>query len=106
MLSFFIIDIDDKMHGLNGAIVQRYVNHLELVLSYCLSAPVKTRLVILLNRFCLFVCLFACLFACFFACLMVFNATFNNISVISWRSVLLVEETGGPGENHRPIASH
>jgi hypothetical protein len=29
-------------------------------------------------------------------CLMVFNATFNNISVISWRSVLLVEETGGP----------
>ena len=38
--------------------------------------------------------------------LMVFNATFNNISVISWRSVLLVEETGGPGENHRPVASH
>jgi len=25
---------------------------------------------------------------------MVFNTTFNNISVISWRSVLLVEETG------------
>jgi hypothetical protein len=24
---------------------------------------------------------------------MVFNATFNNISVISWLSVLLVEET-------------
>ena len=38
--------------------------------------------------------------------LMVFNATFNNISAISWRSVLLVEETGGPGENHRPVASH
>ena len=37
---------------------------------------------------------------------MVFNVTFNNISVISWRSVLLVEETGGPRENHRPIASH
>jgi hypothetical protein len=35
-----------------------------------------------------------------------FNATFNNISVISWWSVLLVEETGGPGENHRPVASH
>jgi len=31
---------------------------------------------------------------------MVFNATFNNISIISRRSVLLVEETGGPGENH------
>jgi hypothetical protein len=25
---------------------------------------------------------------------MVFNTTFNNISVISWRSVFLVEETG------------
>ena len=31
-----------------------------------------------------------------------FNATFNNISVISWRSVLLVEETEVPGENLRP----
>jgi hypothetical protein len=38
---------------------------------------------------------------------MVFNANFNNISVISWRSVLLVEETGGPKENHRTVsASH
>jgi len=37
---------------------------------------------------------------------MVFNVTFNNISFISWRSVLLVEETGVPGENHRPVASH
>jgi hypothetical protein len=34
---------------------------------------------------------------------MVFNATFNNISVISWRSVLLVEETGVPWENHGPV---
>jgi hypothetical protein len=37
---------------------------------------------------------------------MVFNATFNNISVISWRSVLLVEETGVPRENHKPVASY
>jgi hypothetical protein len=37
---------------------------------------------------------------------MVFNATFNNISVISWRSVLLVEEIGVPGEKHRLVASH
>jgi hypothetical protein len=37
---------------------------------------------------------------------MVFNATFNNISAILWRSVLLVEETAGPGENHRPAGSH
>ena len=31
---------------------------------------------------------------------MMFYATFNNISVISWQSVLLVEETGLHGENH------
>jgi hypothetical protein len=38
--------------------------------------------------------------------LMVFNATFNKISVTSWQSVLLVEETGGSGEKHRPVTSH
>jgi hypothetical protein len=32
--------------------------------------------------------------------IMVFNATFNNISFISWQPVLLVEETGVPGENY------
>jgi len=37
---------------------------------------------------------------------MVFNGNFNNISIISWWSVVLVEETGVPGENHRPVASH
>jgi hypothetical protein len=37
---------------------------------------------------------------------MVFHATFNNISVISWRSVLLVEETRVPEEILRPVASH
>jgi len=37
---------------------------------------------------------------------MVINAIFNNISVILWQSVLLVEESGVHGENHRPIASH
>ena len=34
---------------------------------------------------------------------MMFNVTFNNISVISWRSFVLMDETG---ENHRPITSH
>jgi len=34
---------------------------------------------------------------------MVFKATFNNISVISWLSVILVEETG---ESHQPVAGH
>jgi hypothetical protein len=37
---------------------------------------------------------------------MVFNATLNNISVISWQSVLLLEETGVPREIHRPATSH
>jgi hypothetical protein len=37
---------------------------------------------------------------------MVFNTTFNNISLISWQSVLLVEETRVLGANHRPAVSH
>jgi len=37
---------------------------------------------------------------------MVFDATLNNISAVSWRSVLLVEEDGVFRENHRPVASH
>jgi hypothetical protein len=32
------------------------------------------------------------------------NATFNAISAMLWRSVLLVEETGVPRENYRPAA--
>jgi hypothetical protein len=38
-----------------------------------------------------------------FGWFMVFNATFNNISVILRRSVLLMEETRVPGKNHRPV---
>jgi hypothetical protein len=36
---------------------------------------------------------------------MVFNTTYNNISAISWRSILLVEETRVLGENHSLFAS-
>ena len=37
---------------------------------------------------------------------MMFNTTFNNISVISWQSVsLFVEETRVPWGNHRPAVS-
>ena len=35
-----------------------------------------------------------------------FNATYNKILVVLWRLVLLVEETGVRGENHRPVESH
>jgi hypothetical protein len=38
--------------------------------------------------------------------IMIFNATFNNISIISWQSALLVEETGVHGGNHWSVASH
>ena len=34
------------------------------------------------------------------------NTTFSNNSAISWRSVLLVEETGVRGENYRSVTSH
>ena len=37
--------------------------------------------------------------------LFVLNATFSNISAISWRPVLVVEEAEVPGENHRSRAS-
>jgi hypothetical protein len=37
---------------------------------------------------------------CQFVCLMVFNATFNNISAISWRSVL-----GLPNNSYKPITN-
>ena len=33
---------------------------------------------------------------------MVSNANINNISVVSRRTILLVEETGVSGENHQP----
>ena len=36
----------------------------------------------------------------------VFNATFSNISAISWCPVLVVEEAGVSRENHRPWASN
>jgi hypothetical protein len=37
---------------------------------------------------------------------MVLNSTFKNISFISWRAVLLVEESGVHGERNRPVAGH
>jgi hypothetical protein len=35
-----------------------------------------------------------------------FWSTFSNISAMSWRPVLVVEEAGVPGENYRPWASN
>ena len=50
---------------------------------YCLNVEAAIKTLFLYFNLCLSV----------FVCLMVFNATFNNISFISWRSVLLMEET-------------
>jgi hypothetical protein len=36
-----------------------------------------------------------------FVCFIVLKATFSNISAISWRLVLVLEENGVHGENHR-----
>ena len=36
---------------------------------------------------------------------MVFKDTFNNVSAISWRSILVVEDTEVPGENYQPVTS-
>jgi hypothetical protein len=41
-----------------------------------------------------------------FFSLMVFNANFNNISVILWQSFLLVQNTGVPEENHQSATGH
>jgi hypothetical protein len=77
--------------------IPNVISHL---ITYCSSNDIKLFIPILPNQFTSIVCYFV------FVCLVVFNATYNNISVISWGSVLLVEETEGPGENHRPVASH
>jgi len=37
---------------------------------------------------------------------MVFNAIFNKISILSWRSVLQVEKAEYPVENHLHTANH
>jgi hypothetical protein len=62
----------------SGRGVQHYV------IKFNILKPMLTALLIICIMF---------LWLFVFVCLMVFNATFNNISVISWRSVLLVEET-------------
>ena len=38
--------------------------------------------------------------------IMIFDAIFKNILAMSWRSVLLEDETGVLRENHRPVPSH
>ena len=65
-----------------------------------LTSMKKLERMVCFDLFCLFVLVFFVVLFCF--CFFVFN----DISVISWWLVLLVEETGVPGENHRPAARH
>ena len=69
---------------------------------YCLQTMLKTDTIkITLNEVKL-------CFKCYYyrVRVMMFNTTFNNITAISWRSVLLVEETGVTRKNYWPAASH
>ena len=43
---------------------------------------------------------------CLIDLIIVLNATFSNISAISWRSDVVVEKAGVPEENHLPWASN
>ena len=52
------------------------------------------------------ICLNVVIFIMIYLFIYFFSATFSNISAISWRPVLVVEEVGVPGENHRPWASN
>ena len=53
-----------------------------------------------------FYCLFVLCLDLIWFDFIVFIATFSNISTISWRLVLVVEEAGVLGENHRPWATN
>ena len=70
------------------------------------TPPFITKVIIKKNFIYVFIVFLISSYSGFIVRVMVFNATVNYISVISWRSVVLVEETGVPGENHRPVACH
>jgi hypothetical protein len=98
---FLIVQVYDYTFFHQGRMAGHLQIHLSLPWTCIWSWPSKTQ--------CFeygFLCLGPKISKYMFVCLMVFNATFNNISAISWWSVLLVEETGVPWENHRPVASH
>jgi hypothetical protein len=73
-------------------------NQLTIITLVCMSQP--------MIRISIGTCIGLVSVKCLFARFVVFNATINNISVISLRSVLLVEETEIPAENHRHVAGH
>jgi hypothetical protein len=78
---------------MHGRVVTKALNNLQFKLTY------KGGTICSLILFCY-------LNIVFYKGVLVLNVTLNNISFISWRSVLLVEETGVPGQNYRPTADN
>jgi hypothetical protein len=70
------------------------------------TPPFITKVIIKKNFIYVFIVFLISSYSGFIVRVMVFNATVNYISVISWRSVVLEEEIGALGEIHRSIASH
>jgi hypothetical protein len=91
-------------NNINTLSLHKFEYNMEYLYPKIISTMIKAILVCIRfvrNVFLYFFFIFVC-----YVCLMVFNTTFNNITVISWWPVLLVEDIGVPGENHRPVASH
>ena len=75
-----------------------HLSALRVSLYYCLDyvAPIPRKIEFIVNKYVIWLMVW----------FMVFNTNSYNISVISWRSVLLVEKTGVPEENDQPTISH
>jgi hypothetical protein len=83
-----------------------YITFFNRIIGYLIYYIIYFSFVIILINMNSFMCWIDILHNKWFGWFMVFNVTFNNISVISLRSVSLVEETGVPGEYHRPAVNH
>ena len=99
-----MILIDRSCSALGGSLVR-----LRSVVLRRASMPFSVLFVPSISNVCIFQWVSSyffsfCNYVCLLVCLMVFYATFNNISAISWRSVLLVEETGGPAKKTTDIS--
>ena len=96
----------DNLYRIRMFVAKRVVMNIMWYQFFCRLISEMTRLFLIQYFKCIITCLYKHCHSCLFVCLMVFNATFNNFSVISWRSFVLVDETGVPGENHRPVVNH
>ena len=86
--------------------ISHHISHLGFCLQYCYEKSNFTKQIN--NNMYLFIyfCWYKFNWYLIDLDILCFNATFSNISAISWRPVLVVEEDEVPGENHRPWASN